>query len=170
MANPHNFPLARPRAGLESVFGPPGDPGGGYRPPLARVDCPWDLRLAWALDQTTARVSIHEALARSLETVFRKLTHEYRPDEIVRLRLNIYGGSYNPRRSRRSTRMSLHAWAAALDFDPENNRLKWDHTRATFARPEYVPWWRCWEDEGWVSLGRERDFDWMHVQAAKLSS
>ena len=40
--------------------------------------------------------------------------------------------------------------------------------KATFAKPEYERWWQCWEEEGWLSLGRTRNFDWMHVQAAKL--
>ena len=29
-------------------------------------------------------------------------------------------------------------------------------------------WWALWEEEGFVSLGRAGDFDWMHVQAARL--
>ena len=63
---------------------------------------------------------------------------------------------------------SVHTWGAALDFDPENNQLRWNRSRARFARPEYERWWRFWEEEGFVSLGRARDFDWMHVQAANL--
>ncbi|MCF8078467.1 MAG: hypothetical protein K9K88_04215 [Desulfobacterales bacterium] len=46
--------------------------------------------------------------------------------------------------------------------------LKWGRDRAHFARTEYDAWWRLWEEEGWVSLGRQRNFDWMHVQAAQL--
>ena len=46
--------------------------------------------------------------------------------------------------------------------------LRMDSTEAEFAKPEYDKWWECWEDEGWTSLGRTRDFDWMHVQAAHL--
>lgn len=48
------------------------------------------------------------------------------------------------------------------------NKLLWDRNRAGFAHPDYDAWWRCWEAEGWVSLGRARDFDWMHVQAARV--
>jgi len=48
------------------------------------------------------------------------------------------------------------------------NQLKWDHTRASFARPEYEKWFHLWEEEGALSLGRARDYDWMHVQFAKL--
>jgi len=28
--------------------------------------------------------------------------------------------------------------------------------------------WKAWEEEGWLSLGRSRNFDWMHVQACRL--
>jgi hypothetical protein len=56
----------------------------------------------------------------------------------------------------------------AIDHDPDNNQLNWSRNRATFARPEYEQWWQIWEEEGWVSLGRQRNFDWMHVQASKL--
>lgn len=61
-----------------------------------------------------------------------------------------------------------HAWGLAIDWDPAHNKLKWGRDRARLARPEYDTWWRLWEEEGWVSLGRTRNFDWMHVQAVKL--
>lgn len=43
-----------------------------------------------------------------------------------------------------------------------------NHREASFARPEYEPFWAIVEEEGLVSLGRTRDFDWMHFQAARL--
>ena len=53
-------------------------------------------------------------------------------------------------------------------FFDAKNRLNWHQDKALFAQPEYDKWWEIWEDEGWVSLGRVRDFDWMHVQAVRL--
>jgi hypothetical protein len=69
---------------------------------------------------------------------------------------------------RGSSRMSTHAWAIAIDWDPDNNQLQWGRDRATLARPEYRDWWEIWEREGWLSLGRVKNYDWMHIQAAKL--
>ena len=88
--------------------------------------------------------------------------------EIHRLRLDVWGGCLNVRKMRGGTRNSMHSWGIALDYDPQNNQLKWGSDRATFAQPDYNKWWEFWEEEGWVSLGRTRNYDWMHVQAAKL--
>jgi hypothetical protein len=55
-----------------------------------------------------------------------------------------------------------------MDWDPERNQLKWGRDRASLDASVYDFWWRTWEAEGWVSLGRSRNFDWMHVQAARL--
>jgi hypothetical protein len=62
----------------------------------------------------------------------------------------------------------MHAWGVAVDYDPEHNKFKWGWDRAAFARSEYDAWWKIWEDEGWTSLGRTRNFDWMHIQAPHL--
>ncbi len=36
-----------------------------------------------------------------------------------------------------------------------------------FAKAEYDAWWELWEKEGWINLGRTRNYDWMHVQATR---
>jgi hypothetical protein len=62
----------------------------------------------------------------------------------------------------------MHAWSIAIDFDPARNQLSWSHTRARLAKPDAVKFWEFWESEGWVSLGRAKDYDWMHIQAARV--
>jgi len=63
---------------------------------------------------------------------------------------------------------SMHSWGIAIDFDASRNQLRWGREKAVLAKPVYDAWWKAWEDEGWVSLGQERNYDWMHVQAARL--
>ncbi len=136
--------------------------------PLVKVECPWTLRLDWDLATTTRTITIHEKLAHSLEGILSSTWDYYRADEIKRLGLDRYGGSYNCRKKRGSnSAWSTHAWGIAIDWFPSKNKLAWRHDRASLAHPDLDPWWEIWEREGWISLGRREDRDWMHVQAAR---
>lgn len=118
--------------------------------------------------QLVKGISLHEKVAPSAARVLAKVLEIYGLDRIKELKLNQYSGSLNVRKMRGGSLWSMHSWGIAIDWDAGDNQLNWDHTRALFAKPEYVPWWEAWEAEGWISLGRERDYDWMHVQAARL--
>lgn len=113
-------------------------------------------------------ITVHERIAEAVLSVLRAVLAHYGPGEIKRLGLDRFDGCYNVRRKRGGSSWSTHAYGAALDFDAERNPLHWDHTKAVFAGPEYEAWWRAWEGVGAVSLGRAKDFDWMHVQFARL--
>lgn len=128
----------------------------------------YPLCLAWDPARTLARFSCHEKVHDAARRVLARVLDHYGPGRIRALGLDRFGGCLNVRRMRGGSAWSTHAWGAAFDFDPENNRLRWTRSRARFARPEYDRWWSLWEEEGFVSLGRARDYDWMHVQAACL--
>lgn len=162
LPNPNNWP----RQGssdkeLSAFYGKPGSR-------LVALTPPYPHYLAWAPSQQARTIRCHALVRDSLERVLRNVLRIYGPDEIRRLRLDQFGGCFNDRLMRGGTRRSTHAWGIALDYDPANNQLNWGRDKATFAKDEYLPWWECWEAEGWLSLGRERNFDWMHVQAARL--
>jgi hypothetical protein len=127
------------------------------------------MRIAWNLRQKVNSTLCHEQVADSAARVFNRVLDHYGEVKIVDLHLDLFGGCYNKRPIRGGSRWSLHSWGIAFDFDPSRNRLRWGRDRAAFAKPEYKAWWQIWEEEGWLSLGRERNFDWMHVQTAKLS-
>ncbi len=167
--NPNSWPTDNipSQSQLTSYYGPHGVPGGAS-PPMTTVICPWTLRLAWDLSAKTTKIGCHTKVAASLGRVLAAVHAHYGTPRLQELRLDLYGGCYAPRLKRNGSTWSIHSWACALDFDPDHNKLEWGRDRATFARPEYNAWWECWEKEGWVSLGREKNFDWMHVQAAKL--
>ncbi len=160
--NPNGWPVQGTRdADLTRHYGKPGSS-------LVSLTPPYPHFLAWAPSQQARTIRCHALVQDSLHRVLSKVLRIYGLDEIRKLRLDQYGGCYNDRPIRGGTRRSTHAWGIALDYDTLNNQLTWGRDRAAFARPEYEPWWRCWEEEGWISLGRERNFDWMHVQAARL--
>ncbi|MBZ9612508.1 M15 family peptidase [Rheinheimera maricola] len=159
-ANPHLWPLDR-ETELRAFYG---EPGSG----LIKIKLPYPLRLAWDTNTTVLSTQCHQKVAASLQKVLEQVLQYYGFDAVQQLRLDLYGGGFNLRAKRGGSSLSTHSWGIAFDFDPEHNQLKWDSSKASFARAEYDYWWQCWENEGWVSLGRGRNYDWMHVQAARL--
>ena len=159
--NPNNWP-AQGTPEFHSFYGEKGSQ-------LVMLDFPYEMKLSWDMRSKVRRTNCHRKVADSLGRILSKVKDIYGEMEIDRLSLNSYGGCFNERKMRNGTLWSMHSWGIALDFDTERNRLEWGRDKAAFAHPDYYDWWKCWEEEGWVSLGRERNFDWMHVQAAKLS-
>ncbi len=158
--NPHNFPQEN-YASLTSHYDEP------CKAPLTRVECPWNLRLDWNLKSKTRFISIHATVADSLGEILQKVYETYQLDGIRQLGLDRYGGSFNCRKKRGSRNAwSTHAWGIAIDWYPSRNKLRWDSTHASLAQPELDDWWEIWEQQGWFSLGRREDRDWMHIQAA----
>lgn len=135
---------------------------------LKRLHLPYPHRISWNTNQVINSYYCHEKVHDSMLRILEKVLDHYGIDEIKKLRLDLWGGCYNERQIRGGTKWSMHSWGIAVDYDPVQNKLKWGRDKATFAHPEYDKWWEFWEEEGWVSLGRQRNFDWMHVQAAKL--
>ena len=159
--NPHEFPLET-HENLSRFYGDP------CEVQLARVQCPWELRLDWDLSKTTRKISIHEKLSDSLSTILVSVYEHYGSEGIKEFGLDRYGGSYNCRKKRGSrSSWSTHAWGISIDWLPSKNKLKWDSDKASLAHPELDFWWETWEKEGWLSLGRTENRDWMHIQAAK---
>lgn len=129
---------------------------------------PYEMKLAWQTGTKIRRFSCHEKVHDAFLKVFQKTLAEYGFARITQLGLDLFGGCLNVRPMRGGSAMSMHSWGIAIDLDPSRNLLKMDKRTAVFARPEYEPFWRVVEGEGLVSLGRLRNFDWMHFQAARL--
>lgn len=132
-----------------------------------RIQLPFTHRLAWDKTKRINRFSCHEKVHDSLKRVLTRVLDYYGEERIKDLRLDLWGGCLNVRRMRGGTKWSTHSWGIAQDYDPEHNKLKWGRDRAAMALPEYDRWWSFWEEEGWISLGRLANYDWMHIQAAK---
>lgn len=132
------------------------------------IEIPFDMWLAWDKSVRARKMTLHTKVAASAERVLQAVAGLYSAQERKTIGLDLFGGSLNVRKMRGGSAYSMHSWGIAIDFDPERNQLNWDHTRARLAKPDAIPFWLEWEKEGWVSLGRARDFDHMHVQAARL--
>lgn len=131
------------------------------------VEPPYTMYL-YDTRQVVRHLSLHVKVADSAVRVLTKVKEVYGESKINELHLNRFFGSLNVRKMRGGSSWSMHSWGIAIDFDANRNQLRWGRDKAAFAKAEYDPWWQAWEAEGWVSLGREKNYDWMHVQAARL--
>ena len=146
-------------AGLTSCYGAPGTG-------LVTVNLPYPLRLSWDMVTRITKTQCHKRVAKSLLSVLDAVHAEY-GSSVFELGLDLYGGGYANRAQLGGTKLSVHAWGAAFDFDPEHNELRMDSDEARFAEPQHQAWWALWEEAGWISLGRTKNYDWMHVQACR---
>jgi hypothetical protein len=135
---------------------------------LATIELPFDMRIAWDKRIHVRKFAIHEKCHASALRAFNIIAAKYTEKERADLGINLFGGCLNVRKMRGGSQWSMHSWAIAIDFDPARNPLNHGRDKARLAHSDAVPFWHAWESEGWVSLGRARNFDWMHVQAARL--
>jgi hypothetical protein len=129
---------------------------------------PYPMRLAWDRAVVIRRFSLHEKVRESAGQALLKILNHYGLEAIRQLGLDLFGGCLNQRKMRGGRARSMHSWGIAIDFDPEHNQLRWGRDRARLASAACQEFLDIWEQNGWISLGRERNFDWMHVQAARF--
>ncbi len=156
----HEWPTqAEVRRG-KSVFGTAGNEA-----VLASIIPPYPLYFEGKQVRT---IRVHERIAGAVAAALSEVLEHYGLEEIHRLHLDVYGGSYANRATTGGNSKSMHAWGVALDFDPEHNAMNMHAPEAAFSGPEYEAWWQIWERHGAVSMGRTYDKDWMHIQFARF--
>ena len=148
---------------IPRVFGP----AAGPLATAGRCILPFPFVIAWDKTQKINSFACHQLAAPVFMSIIAEAAKHYGEKQFRALRLDYFGGCYNHRPMRGGNRLSTHSWGIAWDIDPIRNQLRWDGDRAALARPEYGPFWNIVEAHGAVSLGRTRDFDWMHVQLSK---
>lgn len=142
-------------------YGTPNETGAGY---LVLIDLPFPLRLAWQKNTIVKRISCHKDIAEALKAVFKDILDFYGFEKIKELGIDLYGGCFAYRKMRGGSSLSVHAFGLAIDLDPDRNKLKETSKTARFARPEYKQMIDIFYKHGFISLGREKNYDWMHFQ------
>ncbi len=145
----------------KSIFGKPGDH-------LVTIQVPFPLKLSWEPKTSVNKITCHEQVADAITAIFQKTKDTYGLEKIATLGLDLYGGCYSNRTIIGGSSLSMHAFGIAIDLDPEHNGLNTHAPKARFSAQDYDVFWNIVESEGGVSLGRERDYDWMHFQFATL--
>jgi hypothetical protein len=155
--------MALTDAQIMSKYGQPGNADNFTIIPL-----PYPMRIAWDTKVSVQKMQCHELAAEPFTKVFSQLLTHYGLPELQRLGIDLFGGCVNVRTMRGSkTRWSRHAWGIAIDLDPARNGLKVKKPVAQFSKPEYKPMIDIFYQNGFVSYGIEKDFDWMHFELAK---
>ena len=157
-SSPTNRPTYR---NIVSVYGDPEDTS--Y---ARRLVPPFPL---YYQGTAVSSIRLHERVIDSMATALAQILSHYGLAEIERLRINHdYAGSMNKRRMRGGTQWSTHAWGVAIDLNAGENQLRWGADRALFAKAEYKAMIDIFEDNGWYSLGRYENRDFMHFQAVRI--
>ena len=129
---------------------------------------PFPMVIAWDPKKKVNKFSCHRLVKMPMERIFQRTLEHYGYERIQELRLHYWGGCLNVRKMRGGSSYSMHSWGIAVDLDPDNNQLRWGRDKATFAKPAYNKFWEFVYDEGAISLGKERNFDFMHFQFSTL--
>ena len=137
---------------------------------LKRLELPYKMRLAWDRDEWISGFSVHEKAHDSASRAFARIAETFDETRRRDLGLDVFSGCVSAPRPKRGSKnvWSMHSWAIAIDFDNARNQLRWGRDKARLGQPDAREFWEIWESEGWLSLGRAKNYDWMHVQAARL--
>lgn len=131
---------------------------------LELLHLPYPMRLSWDKKTKVNRIQCHRLVKEKLGLIFKDILDTYGYDKIIELGIDLYGGCFNFRKMRGGSDYSRHSWGIAIDLDPERNLLRESKKTARFARPEYKAMIDIFYKHGFISLGREKDYDYMHFE------
>jgi hypothetical protein len=131
---------------------------------LTTLNLPYPMRLSWDKNVKVNKIQCHKLVADKLGKIFTELLEVYGYEKIVELGIDLFGGCFNFRAMRGGSEYSRHSWGIAIDIDPERNQLKETSKTARFARAEYKQMIDIFYKHGFISLGREKNYDWMHFE------
>lgn len=156
------------QADLIKFYGNPDMNGDGLPDPIwekdniVRIAPPYPMWLAWDTTREVSRIAIHKNCEKSLRRVLTQIAGEYSHKERAALGLDQYGGGYNFRLMRGSTKLSMHSYGCAIDIDPVRNALGRKYLPDRMIPIKVV---KLFEAEGWKWGGQWSRPDAMHFEA-----
>lgn len=145
-----------------------GNPGSQIKSRLATIELPFTLRIDWNLRQKISKIRVHEACSAQLKAALIAVHEHYGPDQMRRLGIDRFAGSYNHRKMRGGNQWSMHAYGCAVDFYAGPNGLRTKCPQALFCGAEYKDFLDIMEQHEWLPAVRLWGKDAMHFQRARL--
>lgn len=130
---------------------------------LTKIVLPYPMFLAWDTNKQVKTIRCHKKVAKSLSRILDEIAGKFY-GRYTETRVNLFGGVYEFRRVSGSAKLSLHAYGAAIDLDPERNGrgVPYDGGLSMIS-PVVVDIFRS---EGWKWGGDFINPDCMHFEAA----
>ena len=140
------------QAALQGFYGSPGDESRLVNLDVQGLDVRYD-------GKPVRTIRCHERVAESLRRVLEDIAAGPHPDILAQ-----YAGCYNNRPMRGGSLPSLHARGAAIDLDPDNNRLSQSWPVSATMPLEVM---ESFAREGWLAAGAFWGRDAMHFQSTR---
>lgn len=118
--------------------------------------------------QRVSRFMCHRLVKEPIQRIFAATLEHYGAADVRRLDLDIFSGCRVIRIVTGGIGYSMHSWGIAYDSDAAHNEFRDSWTESAFSKSAYKPWVEFWYAEGAINLGRERNYDAMHFQFARL--
>lgn len=133
---------------------------------LVLVKVPWKIFTSWDLKEMRG-IRLHRKCAASFIRISEEIWRFADKSQkiIEHYGLHLCGGGYNFRVMRGGSALSMHAFGAAIDFDPERNAFG-DKSPRFAEFPKVIEFFGR---EGWEWGGFWKKKDGMHFQAARTN-
>lgn len=155
MPTPHPWPKTD-QASLTAFYGRPGD-----ETQHTLIAPPFPMFYAGA---PVRAITVHRRCAESLLAVLTDIKQRHGSDERVMTAARDYYGVYNNRSMRGGSLPSLHARAAAIDLDADDNG---NHDAWPTKGDMPLEIMECFARQGWMPAGAFWSRDGMHFQATQ---
>jgi len=155
MPTPSPWP-ASDQASLRAFYGEPGDESN-----LVQIEFPYPMLYE---GKRVASTRVHKKCAASLLRVLMAIRDRMEASPLIRDEAEDFGGVFNFRLKRGGSTYSLHAWAAAIDLDADDNSFRDSWPMKSDMPLEIM---EAFAREGWTSAGAFWGYDAMHFQATR---